>query len=205
MAGAAGSAAVELYWIPLGAGNPVVQASGRVFERLSAWRHHRQPFDLYHVALQVQAPQGRFAIEQAPVPDRNGAARGVVAEGPVGLRVAGRLRVFRYEIRCWRDGTIPDVAFAVDSPVDVSADPDVATRVIAELPGVPTPVWGRDEAGTGDMWNSNSIMSWVLTRSGVDTERLEPPAGGRAPGWAAGRTAALEGLAGAAPSSGAIP
>lgn len=100
MAGSA-PAAVDLYWIPLGAGTPVVQASGRV-----------------------------------------------------------------------------------------SSDLEVAARVVDLLPTVPTPVWGRDQAGTGDMWNSNSIMSWVLTRSGVDTDRVRPPAGGRAPGWDAGRIVA---------------
>ena len=191
--GSESASVVELYWIPLGAGTPVVQVSGRAFERLSAWRHNRPRCDLYHAALQVQAPHGRFAIEQAPVPDRNGAARGVVAEGPVGLRIAGRLRVFRYEVRCWPDGVIPDIDFAVDSPVRVSTDATVATCILEELPKVPTPVWGRDEAGTGDMWNSNSIMSWVLTRAGVDTDTLKLPPRGRAPGWSAGRIAALGG------------
>ncbi len=184
------STTVELYWIPLGAGTPVVQTCGRAFERLSAWRQHRQPRDLYHAALQVRAPQGRYAIEQAPVPDRNGWARGVVAEGPVGLRVAGSLRVFRHEVRCWPDGVIPDISFAVDSPVRVSTDPAIAARIVETLPRVPIYVWGRDEAGVGDMWNSNSVMSWVLTRSGVDTAQLDPPTGGRAPGWAAGRSVA---------------
>ena len=47
---------------------------------------------------------------------RNGAERGVVAEGPVGSRWAGRLRIFRYEVRCWRGGIIPDVDEAVESP-----------------------------------------------------------------------------------------
>jgi hypothetical protein len=185
--GTAASSTVDLYWIPLGAGSPVVQASGRMFERLSAWRHHRPRCDLYHAALQVRTPQGHFAIEQAPVPDRDGAARGVVAEGPVGLRIAGHVRVFRYEVRCWPNGAIPDIASAVDSPVQVSTDPTVANAILEQLPSVPTPVWGRDEAGTGDMWNSNSVMSWVLTCSGVDVDTLKPPPGGRAPGWAAGR------------------
>ncbi len=49
-------------------------------------------------------------IEQTPVPDANRAERGVVAGGAVGLRSAGRFRIFRYEVRRWRDGVIPDVA-----------------------------------------------------------------------------------------------
>lgn len=184
-------ATVELYWIPLGAGSRVVQASGRAFERLCAWRQHRPHCDLYHSALHVQLPEGRLAIEQAPVPDRNGAARGVLAVGPVGLRALGRVRIFRYEVRCWRDGTIPDIRFAVDSPVAVSTDPATAMRIPRLLAEVPTPVWGRDEARTGEMWNSNSVIAWVLTRSGLDCASLPPPPGGRAPGWAAGRVVAL--------------
>jgi hypothetical protein len=42
------------------------------------------------------------------------------------------------------------------------------------------------------MWNSNSVVSWLLARSDLRPERMAPPAGGRAPGWAAGiRIAAL--------------
>jgi hypothetical protein len=56
---------------------------------------------------------------------------------------------------------------------------------------VPPLVWGRDEAGVGDMWNSNSLIAFVLTRAGIDAQRLEPPQGGRAPGWQAGIDVAL--------------
>ncbi len=179
--------AVDLFWIPLGAGSPVVQASGRAFEAVAARRGKRRPCELYHAALEVRVPQGRFAIEQAPVPDDDGASRGVVAGGPVGLRSAGRLRLFRYEVRCWRNGRIPDIGAAVDSPVRLSTDPAVGTNILEVLPGVPTPVWGRDEARVGDMWNSNSVISWVLFSSGLDLAGIEPPRGGRAPGWLAGR------------------
>ena len=51
----------------------------------------------------------RFVIEMAPVRDTDGMQRGVVAEGPVGALWAARLRIFRYEIRCWRGGVIPDM------------------------------------------------------------------------------------------------
>ena len=182
--------AVDLYWIPLGAGSPIVQASGRLYETISARRHRRRRCDLYHAALQVTVPQGRYTIEQAPVPDDHGEARGVVAVGPVGIRAAGRLRVFCYEVRCWRDGTIPDIAEAVDSPVRLTTDDAIASGVLEVLPSVPTPVWGRDMAATGDMWNSNSVIAWVLTRSGIDMDPIQPPPGGRAPGWNAGRIVA---------------
>jgi hypothetical protein len=110
----------------------------------------------------------------------------VVAVGPVGVRAAGRCRWFRYEIRCWPDGIIPDLDEAVDSPVRVCTDVGTARRIVEILPTIPTPVWGRDEARAGEMWNSNSVIAWVLTSSGVDTSRLTPPVGGRAPGWVAG-------------------
>jgi hypothetical protein len=192
---------VDLYWIPLGAGSPVVQASGRLFEAVAAKRERRRACDLYHAALDVVTPEGRYSIEQAPVPDDDGDARGVVAIGPVGTRAAGRFRIFRYEVRCWRDGVVPDLAAAVDSPVSVATDPEVARRILAEIPDVPTPVWGRDEANTGGMWNSNSVISWVLTRSGIDIDLLEPPRNGRAPGWNAGRTVARIGAAQRTPES----
>jgi hypothetical protein len=36
------------------------------------------------------------------------------------------------------------------------------------------------------MWNSNSVIAWVIARSAMDTESIQPPSGGRAPGWQAG-------------------
>ena len=36
------------------------------------------------------------------------------------------------------------------------------------------------------MWNSNSLISWLIARSGLDVDSIQPPAGGRAPGWQAG-------------------
>ena len=128
-----------------------------------------------------------------PVPRGDGAARGVVAGGAVGMRWAGRLRLFRYEIRRWRDGAIPDVAEAVDSPRRLSDDRERARRLLELVPRAPTPVWGRDELRAGEMWNSNSLISWLLARSGVDGA-VAPPRGGRAPGWDAGLVAAAAGL-----------
>ena len=125
-------------------------------------------------------------IEMAPVRDANGAERGVVAEGAVGSRWAGRFRIFRYEVRRWRGGIIPDADEAVGSPVRLTDDPGAAQRVLDLVPQVPTPVWGRDELGAGEMWNSNSLTSWLIARSGLPVESIHPPAGGRAPGWRAG-------------------
>lgn len=179
-------AVVDLYWLPLGAGGHSVRLNGRVYEAAAARLARRPARDLYHSALEVRVSEGRFIIEMTPIPDGNGAARGVVAEGPVGANWAGRFRIFRYEVRCWRDGVIPDVSEAVDSPRRLTDDAARARRVLQLVPSVPTPVWGRDELGAGDMWNSNSMISWLIVRIGLDADAIGPPAGGRAPGWQAG-------------------
>lgn len=177
---------IDLYWLPLGAGGHSVRLNRRIFEAVVARLEKRSTKDLYHSALVVRVPEGEFAIEQAPVRDGNGVLRGVVAEGAVGSRSARSLRIFRYEIRCWRDGVIPDVGEAVDSPQRLTDDPLAAQRVLELVPDVPTPVWGRDELQAGEMWNSNSLISWLIVRSGLGVEAVRPPAGGRAPGWRAG-------------------
>jgi hypothetical protein len=180
------SAAVDLYWIPLGAGQHVVRVSGRLFEAISSRVQRRRPCDLYHSALVVVAPAGRFVIEQTPVPDHHGERRGVVLEGVVGSKLIGRSRLFRYEVRRWRDGVIPDIAEAVSSPVRLTEDPNRASLVLDLVPSVPARVWGRDEGHTGDMWNSNSVISWLLAVAGLDPAGIQPPRSGRAPGWRAG-------------------
>ena len=179
-------AAVDLYWLPLGAGGHFVRLNGRLYEAVAARLQRRPACDLYHSALQVEVPEGRFVIEQTPVSNLSGEQRGVVAGGAVGSRWAGRLRIFRYEIRVWRGGHIPDVAEAVDSPVRLSDDEGCARHVLDLVPQVPTPVWGRDELRAGELWNSNSVIAWVIARSGIDAAPIRPPTGGRAPGWRAG-------------------
>lgn len=185
MTGATGPG-VDLYWLPLGAGGRSVRLNGRVFEAVAARLARRPPCDLYHAALEVRTREARFVIEQAPVRDGSGAERGVVAEGPVGARWAGRFRIFRYEVRSWRDGVIPDVGEAVESPRRLTDDPLLAQRVLDLVPEVPMAVWGRDELGTGEMWNSNSLVSWLIVCGGLDAGTIQAPARGRAPGWEAG-------------------
>jgi hypothetical protein len=180
------TAAVDLYWLPLGAGGHFVRLNGRVFEAAAARAERRPARDLYHSALEVRVGAARFVIEMTPVGDDRGEERGVVAEGPVGTRWAGRFRVFRYEIHRSLDGRIPDVDEAVGSPRRLTDDLSRAQRVLDLVPQVPTPVWGRDDLETGEMWNSNSVTAWLIARSGIDGESIHPPAEGRAPGWQAG-------------------
>ncbi len=183
---------IDLYWIPVGAGQTVVRASGKVFEAASALIQRRRMYDLYHSALVVTVPAGRFVVEMTPIPDRNGAARGVVAEGAVGTAWAGALSSFRYEIRRWCGGVIPDESEAI-ATVRVSDHLDRARLLLDLVPLVPTPVWGRDQLDAGEMWSSNSVTSWLLACAGIDTAKIEPPQGGRAPGWNAGLVVASRG------------
>ena len=177
---------VDLYWLPLGAGGHSVRLNGRVFEAVAARLARRPPCDLYHSALVVRVPDGRFVIEQAPVRDKQ------------------RRRARRCCRRCGRKplgGTFPDLPLrgaplarrsdpghrrGRREPTALTDDPLLAQRVLDLVPAVPRLVWGRDESQAGEMWNSNSLISWLIARSGLHVESVRPPAGGRAPGWDAG-------------------
>jgi hypothetical protein len=186
------AAAVRLYWIPLGAGGSgFVRFNGRVYEQVRATLEQRRPSDLYHTALDVHLDGCRYTIENGwPSPDADVSSRGVVAEGPVFSRALRGHRLFRYEVRCWRDGVIPDVHLAVDSPIVLTEDPKQTRDLLDIVVSVPTLTWGRDEIGAGEMWNSNSVTAWVLARGGFPLDTIHPPHGGRVPGWRAGVEAA---------------
>jgi hypothetical protein len=78
----------------------------------------------------------------------------VVVQGPVASRRMARLRLFRYEVRRWRDGVIADAEEAVAGPQPLSDDPLLARRLLGLVGCLPRPVWGRDELGTGEKWSS---------------------------------------------------
>jgi hypothetical protein len=178
-------ARVVLHWLPLGGGGRFVRRNGRMFEALAARRDHRAVCDLYHSALEVTIGAERFLIEMTPAWSGGTADRGVVREGPVGWRRLGRFRLFRYEVRRWRDGALADPAPGGTSR-EIRTDPVRARRLLELVPTVATLTWGRDERRTGDMWNSNSLTAWLLARSGHQMDRIQPPPSGRAPGWSAG-------------------
>jgi hypothetical protein len=180
--------AVDLFWIPLGAGgaSPLVRWSGRAFEYVASRRERRSPQRLFHSALRVHLHGVASAIEMTPAWGSSPDDRGVVGEGAVGATLLGRSRFFRYEVRRWAHGVIPDLAAAEHSPQRLSSDEQHAQRVLDLVPDFPTSTWGRDSLGAGEMWNSNSLVSWLLSRSGHRIGDLHPPGGGRAPGWSAG-------------------
>lgn len=182
------TARIDLYWIPLGAGGSgFVRLNGRIYEAVESRLEGRKPSALYHTALGVLIPEGRFVVETMwPMPDLDTESRGVVVQGPVGGRWLAHWRTFRYEVRRWRNGVLGDIQYAVDGPQMISGDTRQAQRLLELAESVPSLTWGRDQLRTGEMWNSNSVISWLLARTGLPMERIRPPDGGRAPGWNAG-------------------
>jgi hypothetical protein len=179
---------VDVVWISLGAHSWLVRCCGRLYEAVVAARDGRPRRHLYHAALQVHVDGVTSWIEMALPVHRCG--RGVIAGGPVGARILGRSRWFAYEVHCWTGDSIPTVPAALAGPVCVSASAAAARRILKLVPKCPRYTWGRDEVGAGEMWNSNSLVSWLLIRAGVWADGIGPPAGGRAPGWDAGLTVA---------------
>ena len=111
----------------------------------------------------------------------------------MGSRYIGWLRLFRYEVRCWRGGLIPDLVHAVGAPCRLTGDPRVARQLLDAVAVIPRPVWGRDDLKAGEMWNSNSVIAWLIATAGVLTDHLRPPPRGRALGWFAGIEVARRG------------
>ena len=177
---------MDLWWLPVGAGGHVVVHTSRWWELIVVRREHRRPEPLFHAALEVFVDSRRYVIEMTPAWGQPRADRGVAVTGPVGLRPLGRLRAFRYEVRAWRDGILPDRASAVGPPVTIRLDAARARALRDDVSRVPALTWGRRVPEADDMWNSNSLIAWLLTRRGLAAEWFHPPDGGRAPGWAAG-------------------
>jgi hypothetical protein len=94
-------------------------------------------------------PCDRHDSKSPPSWDGDEASRGVVATGAVGSRYVGWLRLFRYEVRCGRDGVIPDLVEAVGEPGRLTSDPRVARRLLDLVAAVPR-VSGRDALKAGE-------------------------------------------------------
>ena len=111
---------------------------------------------------------------------------------PVGSRYISWLRRFRYEVRCW-GGLSPDLGESVGASRRLTSDPRVARRLLDPVVGVPRPVWGHDELKAGGMWNSNSVIAWLIATGGLPLDPRRQPPRGRAPGWFAGLEVARRG------------
>ena len=188
-------ASIDLYWLPLGAGDQsrCVRGNGLAYEALVAAHQHRPRADLYHSALTIRLDGHSHAIEMAPIWAVRTPDRGVVAEGPVGVRSWGRARLLplRDSLLARRHHSRRGCGRRQPPP----GQQRHGQGSTGARPGrrFPTATWGRDEQRTGEMWNSNSLTAWLLALSGHDTDTLRPPSGGRAPGWAAGLTVAARG------------
>ena len=124
------------------------------------------PQRLFHSALVVRPDAGSSVIEMAPVWSSREPDRGIVVEGPVGRRWLGRSRLFRYEVRPGVTASSPTSATRRRARRRRRSGED-GTACLAPRAGLPTRTWGLDERGTGEMWNSNSLVSWLLSRAGL--------------------------------------
>ena len=175
---------VDLYWLPVGAGTRFQRWSLVLYESVASRLGHRAPGRFYHAALKVSVDGGESTLELMPVP--RGQREAAQMSGPVGVSMAGRLRLFRYQLLRSEGKPLPDEQWAVDSPVRLTTDPTVARRLLALAPSVPGYTWGRRAPGTSEMWTSDSAMSWLLVKSGIPAAEIALPRDGTAPGWRAG-------------------
>jgi hypothetical protein len=60
---------------------------------------------------------------------------------------------------------------------------------------------GSDELRTGEMWNSNSLISWLITRSDLDVDSIQRRGAAAPQGWHAGVLTARRQLDAAAASA----
>ena len=175
---------LDLYWLPVGAGTRFQRASLVLYEALAAALARRPRTALYHAALKFGADGRAYTLELMPVPARQDVPP--LITGPVGIRGADRVRLFRYQLRSSESTTLPDEQWAVDSPVRLASEATAVRGLVAMASALPAYIWGRRAVGTSEMWTSNSAISWLLTRIGVSTAEIALPGGGRAPGWLAG-------------------
>ena len=171
-------AVARVTWAAVGAGGHVARRTSAWWERAVAACEGRTPQPLVHAVLEVVVDGVTTRVDMGPTWGRTDATRRVVRTGPVGSHLLGRCPLFRYEVRVVDGPGVPP------GVLHVSADVAVPRDLLAHLVDVPAYTWGRDEAGVGEMWTSNSVVAWLLARAGVRT--LGPPAGYRAPGWDAG-------------------
>ena len=177
-------AAIDLYWLPLGAGGHSVRVNGKNLR--SGRRVARPSRSLRPLPLRPPGVRARGTI-------RDRAGTGVGRRRP--------RRHYQGRRRNTRGPTFP--ALPLRDPALARrghpgrrrggrepSPPERRSRLRASAAragaaGANARI-GIDELGAGEMWNSNSTISWLLARTGLDVEAIQPPARGRAPGWQAG-------------------
>lgn len=169
---------VALTWAVVGEGGHVAIRTSHWWEVAVAAREHRPPRTLYHGALELVVDGRPLVVEMTPTWGR--ASREVVATGPVGSRWLGWSPFFRYEIRYTRPPALSEHEGSV-----LRDGREAVEAVLDAVPRVPRLTWGRAVGPSGDMWSSNSVVSWVLADARL-LDGLGPPPAGRAPGWDAG-------------------
>lgn len=175
---------VDLYWIPVGAGTTLQRLTLRIYEGVAARLGRRARLELVHGGL-VGRHNGRaFTLELMPAQRGPNLRHEVV--GPVGVQLAGRLRMFRYQVCLQPNEALPDQGWAVQPPVRLTSDAMVVSRIQSWSHAVPAFTWGRRRPGHPEMWTSDSSLAWILVRAGIDAGAITLPAGCRAPGWSAG-------------------
>ena len=135
------TAAVDLYWIPLGAGGHSVRFNGLLFEAIDAARRHRRRCDLYHAALVIAYDGEDYTIEIAPSPDADQASRGVVGTGPSAAATSAGCACFA--TRC-----AAGVAARFRTPRSGRRAPPAQQRSAGRAPAA-APRPGRPQAGLG--------------------------------------------------------
>jgi hypothetical protein len=175
---------LELSWIPVGAGTTFQRLSLVLYEVIASRLARRPRATLVHAGL-TGALQGRpFTIELMPAPaGPNG--RGEVS-GPVGVRWAGRFRLFRYQVCVLDAAALPDQQWAIVPALRLAEGPETIRRVLSLTRQVPAHTWGRRAPGHREMWTSDSCVSWILARAAIDLSSVAPPERCVAPGWSAG-------------------
>ena len=179
-------AAVELYWIPLGAGGHSVRFNGRVFEAIQAARRHRRRCDLYHAAIVVAFGGDRYTIEVAPSPDADEASRGVVGTGAVGSRISAACACFAMRSAAGAMGP-----FRTSPRRSANR---AGSRPTRSRPSAPRPGRVRSETRLGPrrpQGRRDVELQFRRRLAGCHggpgrPMQLHPPCGGRAPGWGAG-------------------
>lgn len=174
---------LDLCWLPVGAGTRVQAASLWLYESVAARIGRRPKATLYHAALKFGVDARRYTLELMPIPREQ--HEEPLMTGPVGTRLAARLRIFQYQLRLRESAELPDEQW-IASVHRLASDPSAIEGVLGHARLVPPYTWGRRVPGTKEMWTSDSALSWLLTRAGVALGEAGPPPGGRAPGWDAG-------------------